>query len=193
MSSPAPSPPDDDFERVRAFLAGDAQAAVWIAGRLDAARRMVAGLCRRFRLPLTRDQVDDIGHDVILIALRKLAQLPRHVPLDAWLHRMCSYELANALRRQRRRASAELPGDVTDAAAGALERLERQELVLAALEALHAQDATVVRQHLFDGLTFVEIATRLGVTENLVKGRYYRAMAQLAITLRHHDPGRDLQ
>jgi len=176
---------------VRAFLARDAEATARLAERMRVIPRMLAGLSRRFGAPLTHDELADVAQDAVAIALRRLDQLGPRVPLDAWLHCLCSYELRNAIRRRRRARTAVLEEDVPGVAASALEQLERQELVLLALEKLDPADAAVVRMHHLEGLTFAEVAARLGVTQNAVKGRYYRALTELGVVMRRHAPKRN--
>lgn len=191
VTRPEPSPDAAaDFELVRAFLARDAEATRRMGVRLQVVPRFLAGLCRRFGLPLAFDEIHDVGHDAIVIAMRKMHQLTPSVPLDAWLHRLCSYELSNALRRRRRRALGSLPDDVADPAGGAIEQLEQREVALLALDSLRPDEAEVVRLHLFEGLTFPEIAQRLGESLNTVKGRFYRSIDLLGVKLRRYRPTR---
>jgi RNA polymerase sigma factor (sigma-70 family) len=180
-----------DHELVRAFLARDAAAASRLSERLQIVPRIVGGLVRRYGLPLTNDELSDVAQDAVAIALKRLPQLGPDTPLDAWLHCLCSFELRNAVRRKRR----QLPGTAADVPSGetsALERLARQELVLLALERVEGDEAVAVRLHHLEGLTFAEIAARLGVSANVVKGRYYRAVSQLSVSMRSHAPTRNL-
>lgn len=183
--------PADDHRLVRAFLASDPIATARLAERLQVVPRMIGGLCRRFGLPLTHDEIADTAQDAIAVALRKLHELREPTPLDAWLHRLCSYELSNALRKKRRLSAVDLPEHLASAAESAIAVLERREIVEIALDKLRREDGEVVRLHHLEGLTFAEIAARLGVTTNLVKGRYYRGIAQLASSLRSHHPSRN--
>ena len=56
-----------------------------------------------------------------------------------------------------------------------------------ALERLGGIEADILRLKHFEGLTFAEIARRMGSPENTVKARYYRGLARLERMLR--DPG----
>ena len=178
------------MQLVRAFLAGDPAATAAFAERLQLIPRILNGLCRRFRFPMTADELADVAQDAVAVALRKLGRLGENVPLDAWLHRVCSYELSNALRRKGRARAEPLPDELAAPEARAIEVLERREMVFLALERLSPDEEVVVRQHHLDGLTFAAIAARLGVTENTVKGRYYRGIAALGVALRRHHPVR---
>ena len=200
---PGPTPPsrdvplpdrsagaDADFRLVRAFLAQDPEATAAMAERLQIIPRILAGLCRRFRFPMTPDDLADVGQDAVAVALRKLEQLRPNVPLDAWLHRLCASELSNALRRKGRSRAESLPDELACPEVPGVERLERLEMVSLALDRLSADEAAVVRLHHLEGLTFAALAARLGVTENTVKGRYYRGIAALSVVLRRHHPVR---
>ncbi len=179
-----------DFLLVRAFLARDPEATAAMAERLQIIPRILSGLCRRFRFPMTSHDLDDVGQDAVAVALRKLDQLRPNVPLDAWLHRLCAYELSNALRRKGRTRAESLPEELPCPEVPGLELLERLEIVSLALDRLTLDEAVVVRQHHLDGLTFAAIAARLGMTENTVKGRYYRGIAALGVALRRYHPVR---
>jgi RNA polymerase sigma-70 factor (ECF subfamily) len=179
-----------DFRLVRAFLAHDPDATSVLAERLQIIPRILSGLCRRFRFPMTDDDLADVAQDAVAVALRKLDQLRPNVPLDAWLHRLCAYELSNALRRKGRVRAESLPDDLPGPETSAIDQLERLEMVSLAFDRLSSDEATVVRLHHLDGLTFAAIAARLGVTENTVKGRYYRGIAALSVVLRRHHPVR---
>ena len=180
-----------DVRLVRAFLAKDAGATAALAERLQIIPRILGALCRRFRFPMTPEDLADVAQDAVAVALRKLQQLRPDVPLDGWLHRLCTYELSNALRRKGRSRAEALPEDLPCPAVPGVELLERMEMVSLALDRLTPDEAVVVRLHHLDGLTFAALAERLGVTENTVKGRYYRGIAALSVLLRRHHPVRN--
>jgi RNA polymerase sigma factor (sigma-70 family) len=199
-----PLPPDDgaadgaaaamaaaDQRLIREFLAGRAGAEEAVAARLAIIPRILGALCRRLGFPMPAHDLEDTAQDAMAIALRKLGQLRPDVPLDAWLHRLCNYELSNSLRRRHRRRREPLPANLPSADAATIQQLERRELLFAALDQLRPEDATIVRLHQLDGCTLAEVATRLQLSENTIKGRYYRAIARLTEILRHHRPGRE--
>jgi RNA polymerase sigma-70 factor (ECF subfamily) len=178
-----------DQDLIRSFRAGGASADSALAARFAIVPRILAGLCRRLGYPVPAHDLDDLAQDAMLVALRKIDQVRPGVPLDAWLHRVCNYELANWLRRRRRQANDALPPDLAGSEATLAEQLERRELLFAALEQLSPGDARIVHLHLVEGHTMPEIARTLGCTENTVKGRYYRAIVRLGSILRKHRPG----
>jgi RNA polymerase sigma-70 factor, ECF subfamily len=180
-----------DARVIRDFRSGRPEGVEALAARLAIVPRILGGLCRRLRFPMPPHDLEDVAQDAVLIALRKLGELPPGVPLDAWLHRLCNYELANALRRRFRRVAEALPVDLPGDAAAAIQQLERRELLFHALEQLPPAAAHIVRLHQLEGRTLAELAAQLGLTENTVKGRYYRAIDRLTSILRNHRPGRE--
>jgi RNA polymerase sigma factor (sigma-70 family) len=170
--------PEQDLELVRGFLAREPGPTQRFADRLQAIGRIVGCLNRRFGGYLNAHEIDDLAGEATLIALRKADTFPAGAPLDAWLYRISNLEACNAFRRKRKQAKA-LPEEDAGALDAAVERLEQRELLFKALDQLQRQDAEAVRLHHFDGLTFVEIAARLRLTLNTIKGRYYRGLEQL--------------
>jgi RNA polymerase sigma-70 factor (ECF subfamily) len=190
-----PDEPDQgtaaDHRLIQAFLRREPGSDQLIADRLQVVPRMLGSLCRRLGFPLPSQDLEDIAQDATMIALRKLDQIKPQVPLDAWLNRLCNFELSNALRRRRRQRSEPLPDDVADRTERALQQLERSEVLLAGLEQLRPLDAAIVRLHQLEGLTLEATSRRLAITENAAKGRYYRAIEQLTEILRRHRPGKE--
>jgi RNA polymerase sigma factor (sigma-70 family) len=181
----------DDHRLIRDFLAGRAGADAAIAARLGIVPRILGSLCRRLGFRMQPQDLEDTAQDAMAIALRKLGSLPPQVPLDAWLHRLCNYELSNSLRRLNRERRQPVPAHLTSSDGAAVQQLERREIVFAALDQLRPEDANIVRMHQLDGRTLADVAARLGVTENTVKGRYYRAIERLTAILQKHRPGRE--
>jgi RNA polymerase sigma-70 factor, ECF subfamily len=180
-SDPAPfadPTPDQDLALVRGFLARDPVSTQRFADRLQAIGRIVSCLNRRFGGYLNTDEVHDLASEATLIAVRKASTFPAGAPLDAWIYRICNLEACNAFRRKRKQAKA-LPEEDAGVLDAAVERLEQRELLFKAMGQLQRQDAEAVRLHHFDGLTFVEIAARLRLTLNTIKGRYYRGIEQM--------------
>ncbi len=202
VPGPSPTPSDDfagdpdasiaaaDHQLIGDFLARRAGADAAMATRLAIVPRILGALCRRLGFPMKQHDLEDIAHDAIAIALRKLGRLRANVPLDAWLHRLCNYELSNSLRRRTRLRGEPVPVNLTSRDAATIQQLERRELLFAALEQLRPEDANIVRMHQLEGRTLAEIGGQLHLTENTVKGRYYRAIERLTDILRHHRPGR---
>lgn len=180
----------EDHRLIRDFLAGREGADAAMASRLEIIPRILGALSRRLAFPMQRHDLEDTAQDAMAIALRKLGQLRPHVPLDAWLHRLCTFELSNSMRRRGRRRDEAVTADLASREGAAIQQIERRELLFAALEQLRPDDAHIVRLHHLEGRTLAEIAVQLQVTDNVIKGRYYRAITRLTDILRHHRPGR---
>ena len=202
VSCPSPTPHEgpagdvgelaaEDQRLIRDFLAGRAGTDAAIAARLAIIPRILGALSRRLGFPMQHHDLEDTAQDAMAIALRKLGQLPPDVPLDAWLHRLCNFELSNALRRLNRRRRELVPANLTCDGAAALQQLERREMLFAALDQLRPADATIVRMHHLEGRTLADVAVQLQLTANTVKGRYYRAVERLIDLLRNHRPGKE--
>ena len=61
----------------------------------------------------------------------------------------------------------------------ALEWLRKRDDVQAAIDALPEGQRAVVHLHYFEGLTFAEVATAIGITEGAAKVRAHRAYERL--------------
>ncbi|MBK8099784.1 MAG: sigma-70 family RNA polymerase sigma factor [Planctomycetes bacterium] len=191
-TTPAPGPDpgwrsDDiagDHALVAAFLARDPMAEAEIERRLQLLGRMLGGLNRRMGGPLSAADLEDVAQETATVAIRKIRELPAGAPLAAWFYRICSFEFRNAVRRKRRTEVTSLDNHEPLHQDQTLAHLEQRESVLHALEQVRPDDATTIRMHHLDGLTFVEIAERLRTSVNTVKGRYYRGAEQLRGHLR---------
>jgi RNA polymerase sigma-70 factor, ECF subfamily len=111
-------------------------------------------------------------------------------PLRPWIFTIAAHVRRDELRRRRR--LREDPGEEALAAAeeaGALERgpdVERAvderdtvERLRVALAALPESQRVVIHLHRYEGMTFAEIASVLSTSEVAVRGRAFRAYAQL--------------
>ena len=172
-----------DLVVVRGFLARDPVATEQLEQRLQCVPRILGGLNRRIGNPLTADDLADLAQDTALIVLRKLGDYSGAAPIEAWIYRVCSFELRNSLRRKRRIATSDL-SETSAIQNSEVEAMERREFVSTALDRIRPPDAAAVRMHKLEGLTFVEISQRVGVSVNKVKGRYYRGIEQLTELMR---------
>ncbi len=187
--SPHRFDPAEDLALIRAFQADDPMATAELEKRLEGIPRILAALNRRLGRPLDSEELADISQDTAVIVLRKLSDYGGGAPFAAWMYRVCGFELRNAIRRKQRKPMLMADGDVQVVdQEDEMGQLVRRELVLSVLEKIRDADAEAVRLHHFDGLTFVETAERLGVSLNIVKGRYYRGIQQLHGLLRGAKP-----
>jgi RNA polymerase sigma-70 factor (ECF subfamily) len=106
---------------------------------------------------------------------------PRRGTVDAWLFGIVRNAALDELRRRRRRA--DLEAEPADLAAGAAhEQVEgaiRRHAVRAALAGLDPRDRELVALKFAAGLTNVEIARVLGVSESNAGSRLHRVLTKL--------------
>ena len=134
--------------------------------------RLMAYALRRAR---TRDDAHDVVADTMLIAWRRLDDIPTDERRIAWMYGVARRVLANHYRATDRRDR------LTD-------RLEHQapadhpgfDAVHEALDRLRADDREILTLAAWDDLTNDEIAVVLSVTPGAVAVRLHRARARLA-------------
>jgi RNA polymerase sigma-70 factor (ECF subfamily) len=188
-----PRPPTEEL--LRRARAGDDDA----RGRLLEAYRNYLTLLARVQLGR------DLAQEAFLEAHRDFGQFQGRTEAEllAWLRRVLATSLADQLRRYRgtRRRDPRLERQLTaevDQSSQALERglrapgsspsahAERREealLLAEALERLPADYRDVLLLRHFQGLTFPEIARRLGKSLDIVKNVWLRGLARLRRTL----------
>jgi RNA polymerase sigma-70 factor (ECF subfamily) len=161
----------EDTLLVHAARDGDRQA----FGRLyDRYARMVHGILLA-RVP--RTEVDDLVHDVFLLALRRLPKLREAAAFGGWLATITRNRATDYHRRLVE--TAELPDD---AAADAPEERRSDAEGLAALAAIRSlseayRETLILR--LVEGMTGPEIAARTGLTPGSVRVNLHRGIQQL--------------
>jgi RNA polymerase sigma-70 factor, ECF subfamily len=145
----------------------------------------VARSLRRLGVP-DRD-LEDLTHDVFLVAYRHFADYDPARPLKPWLFGI-SVRVAIAYRRRahhRRELIRPVP-DLADERAPADEQLvERQarELVLRALESIDADRRPVFIMHDLDGYSMPEIVETLGIPLNTGYSRLRLARQDFAVAV----------
>jgi RNA polymerase sigma-70 factor (ECF subfamily) len=127
-------------------------------------------------------EVDDLVHDVFLVALRKLASLREPAAFAGWLIAIARNRATDFHRKPR--ASEELPAEI-----GSSDPDEYQ--ARAALEAIRSlpqayRETLVLR--LVEGMKGPEIAARTGLTPASVRVNLHRGMKQLREKLGRERP-----
>lgn len=179
-----------DRELVRAALARDPRAVDELCERLRCVGRILVVLNVRAGRKLDDHDLADLVQDTLLLLWRKLETFGDESTLETWAYGVARYELLNALRRKRRNV---VPLSEVEAA-GRPETDESSDVrqdadaLLAAIDALGAVDARLLRLKHLEELTFDEIGARLGMSVNTAKTRYYRALARLQLRWRARDP-----
>ncbi|MFT3828607.1 MAG: sigma-70 family RNA polymerase sigma factor [Opitutaceae bacterium] len=132
----------------------------------------------------------EIAQEVFIQLARKAAGLATHPTLAGWLHRSTRYATIDALRAETRRRKlaesvhamslASLPPEPP----ADWERLSP--LIDEALDTLKGRDRELMLLRFFRGLSFREIGTRLGLSENAARMRTERALDTLRLHLGRH-------
>ena len=114
-----------------------------------------------------------------------LARIVENTIVDRvrWAQRGCRDH-----RRQRPLPTDSVPHLDAPAAAGTeppvgADRAERQAWIALALELLEPDERDAIRGRDWDGLSFAELGTRLGIGEEAARKRYTRALPKLALKL----------
>ena len=125
--------------------------------------------------PKFMPQVEDVVHDVFVVALRKEEALRRHPNPCGWLMKACWNKCYTLLRRELGRgARLELLGEITadaqqDAIIRLLERLNAQELLQALQEKLSETERRVYPAYFVDQKSAQEAADGLDMKKSAVE------------------------
>jgi RNA polymerase sigma-70 factor (ECF subfamily) len=140
----------------------------------DEATPAVGAYIRRRIYPLSYSDVDDLVEEVLIIAWRRLDDIPEGAEVP-WLIGVARNVLRNAHRKYRRGevVVAHLPSPHHDASAE--DNVIADEGVRAALESLNDDDRDIVLLHAWDGRSASEIGVILNITANAAAVRLSRA------------------
>jgi RNA polymerase sigma-70 factor (ECF subfamily) len=178
---------DDDGVLIRRAQAGDAEA----FGRL-VERYMRRAYYSALSLVGSREDALDISQEAFVRAFRARRTIDPERPFYAWLYQILRRLCFNFLRDRRTRArhlEAAGPWLAEDAASRipdperALVREEDRRRVGAAIEQLPAREREVLALKEFEGLTYREIASLVGIPIGTVMSRLYSARQRLADVL----------
>lgn len=136
---------------------------------------------------LGRSDGEDAAADVFAIAWRRLDQVPAAEATRAWLLGVAYRVVGNHYRSRRRRAQLsdrllterQVPDDPESSGDVEIELLHR------ALESLRKGDRELLRMSSWDGLSNGEIAAVIGIKENAIDQRLFRARSRLRNRLDH--------
>lgn len=135
------------------------------------------------------DQAQDVVQDAF-VALYGERNKVRRDNLKAWLYRVVYNKCVSVHRQRQRRTTLPLSyaakivdiDGSQDASDGYLREYRRIEGLL---QCLPEEQATVVKMRCTDGLSFVEIAAILDISDNTAKSRYRYAIAKLRKEFKH--------
>jgi RNA polymerase sigma-70 factor (ECF subfamily) len=140
----------------------------------DEATPAIGAYIKRRIYPLSYSDVDDLVEEVLIIAWRRLDDIPAGAEVP-WLIGVARNVLRNAHRKYRRGEAVTASLAPPHYGSSAEENVIADEGVRAALEALSDDDRDVVLLHAWDGRSAAEIGVILGVTANAAAVRLSRA------------------
>lgn len=123
---------------------------------------------------------EDAAAEVFAVAWRRLEQIPAGEPARPWLLAIAYRVVGNQYRGRRRRAQL---SDRLRSERGAAVELDSSDVEIGllhrALDSLRQGDRELLRLSSWDGLSNAEIATVIGIKQNAVDQRLFRARARL--------------
>ena len=189
MTGPSAIDASDDSRLVEAARGGDRTA----FGRLyDRYARMVHGILLA-RVPLS--EVNDLVHDVFLLALPRLQNLRDITRFGPWLAAIARNRANDYHRRSV--DEVELPDDLSATEAGGQVTSNiggaETECILAVVRRLPETYRETLLLRLVEGMTGPEIAARTGLTPGSVRVNLHRGMQQLRekLTQAPSHPGKE--
>ena len=143
--------------------------------------RHVYAYCRR---RVSSDVVDDAVADVFLTVWRRMAEVPTEPDVRPWLYQVARLTLANYWRSATRRRNLGVKLETIGVSFGTSvseQIVVREEVreALALLDGLRPSDREIIRLAVWEDLSHSEMAVVLGVTENNVRQRLFRAKKRL--------------
>ena len=131
-------------------------------------------------------EAEDATADVFAVAWRRLDELPSGEAARAWLFGVAHRVVSNRYRGRRRQRTLSARLEATTPHHEGHEVQESGpdlgvELLLAALDELSATDQELLRLSSWDELSRDEIASILGIKQNAVDQRLYRARSRLKV------------
>jgi RNA polymerase sigma-70 factor (ECF subfamily) len=147
----------------------------------DLARRATPGvtsfLARR-AYPLSNADIDDLVEEVLIIAWRRLDDIPRDAEI-AWMIGVARNVLNNARRKHSRRANAQHKLLPEGPEASAEDHVIAHEQLRGALDSLRHEDQEVLLLHYWEGLDAPALGVVLGVSAGAAATRLSRASTRL--------------
>jgi RNA polymerase sigma-70 factor (ECF subfamily) len=122
---------------------------------------------------------EEVAQEVFLRMIRRAEQYDGRAPVGSWLFAIAANACRDRLRRGGRQLPLEAAREAEAPGEGVLARLiddERRRRVRSALAALTGEQREALLLARYEGLRYSEIARVLGITENAVKTRIFRAM-----------------
>ncbi|UIJ63897.1 sigma-70 family RNA polymerase sigma factor [Amycolatopsis acidiphila] len=141
-----------------------------------------------FRMLGSRGDAEDVVQDVFLTVWRRLGQLQQDAAFVGWLYRTTTNRCLNTIRA--RRPVADVDPDTTETPRGdanperAAEVSAQLEALTEAVQALTPEQRACWLLREVHGRSYEEIADAVDSSATAVRGRIFRARAQLAEVMR---------
>jgi len=176
-SLPLPTPMPRDLDVVVRARDGDASALGELYSRYGRALMAVA-----YRLTASRDDAEDVLHDVFLGLPEALRRYEERGALESWLKRITARVALSRLRSRTRAHEVDLPLDI-HASVASTDRLSDLDAVRQAIDGLPESLRTVFVLREIEGYSHAEIAALLDISSNASEVRLHRAIRALRKTL----------
>jgi RNA polymerase sigma-70 factor (ECF subfamily) len=129
---------------------------------------------------------EDLTQETFLRALKRLDSFAPGTQMRAWLLRIATNAFFDVKRRSRRVISLERPDSIPAAGVGPEHRLEKEEqneLLRRALDELSSTTRLVFHLRTYEGLSFREIGSMAGISEESARWHMLQARAKLTARL----------
>ncbi|MGB5553633.1 MAG: RNA polymerase sigma factor [Flavobacteriaceae bacterium] len=140
-----------------------------------------------------REEAEEVAQDVFFKIFRSLALFKGDSKLSTWIYRITYNSCLDRLKSISRR---QLTVDIDDfstehvqtmeSALDLLERSEREATIKECLSKLPVEDGTVLTLFYYQELSLPEISEIVGIEQNTLKVRLFRARKRLAVLLKMH-------
>lgn len=172
-----------DADVIARACAGDVVARREVEQRCVVVLRFMLAIDRRHGGATAREDLEDLAHDALTLALGKLATFSGTSSIETWLYGYCVNVYANDRRRRIRRGDPtsidSVSPSLVDKGSKEFERTCEQDAVQRALTLLGPPASEVIRLHVFDEMPFPDVSRALNLALGTVKTLYYRGLERL--------------
>ena len=165
---------------VERMLAGDVAARREFVERMSCVPILVERRLRRLGIRPQPAEVHDISQDVFAAVWERLPAYRAEGNLEAWVHGFVMRVALTSMRKHARAPRRLEEGESESLVEPQVEATsDRDEQLLQLVDLAPEQDRMVLSLRYGDGLSYPELAHRLGCSERAVRGRIDRAKAKI--------------